>query len=256
MSSLPARIVRARIGCAGLPDERASFYARLNVAEVQDTFYHPLPLRTAHSLRREAPPAFEFTIRAWLLITHDPSHPNYRHLRFTLPEERKGAFGSFRDTEEVWAAWGKTDEVAQALRARAIFFRTPSAFKPTPENIENLRRFFGRLDRRDYLLAWEPRGNWPAETLAMVCAELDLTHVVDPFVARSRYSRRRYFRLNGMGEEKRRYTDEELDKLAALLRKHPSAYCLFANHHRFEDAPRLASRLEATPPAPGGPAPG
>jgi uncharacterized protein YecE (DUF72 family) len=222
----------------------------VNVAEVQDTFYHPLPLRTAHSLRREAPSAFEFTIRAWLLITHDPGHPNYRHLRFTLPEERKPAFGSFRDTDEVWAAWAKTDEVAQALRSRAILFRTPGAFKATTENIGNLRRFFGRIDRRDYLLAWEPRGNWPAEVLATVCAELDLTHVVDPFVARSRYGRRRYFRLNGMGEDRRRYGDEELDKLAALLRKHPGAYCIFSNHHRFEDAPRLAGRLAEAPPLP------
>ena len=36
-----------------------------------------------------------------------------------------------------------------------------------------------------------------------------------------------------------------ISKLAALLRKNPGAYCMFANHHMFEDSGRLLERLAA-----------
>ncbi len=240
MGGYPGRL---RVGCAGFPRPRPECYEALNAVEIQQTFYHPLPVRTARMLRQEAPPGFEFTLRAWQLITHDPASPSYRRLRFPIPEDRRDAFGFFKDTEEVWAAWQKTDEVAQALRAKVVLFQTPARFEPTPANLENVRRFFLRVDRRDYLLAWEPRGHWPAETLRPLCEQLDLVHVVDPFVSRTLYGRRRYYRLTGMGEYRHRYTDRELDRLAALLRRHPDAWCMFATHHMFEDAGRLLGRL-------------
>ncbi|MDQ7794636.1 MAG: DUF72 domain-containing protein [bacterium] len=237
---------RPRVGSAGFPRPRQECYDLLAMVEVQQTFYHPLPLRTARALRQEAPLAFDFMLRAWLLITHEPTHPSYRRLRFPIPDDRKEYFGAFQDTDEVWAAWQKTDEVAQALRARVIFFQTPPRFEPTPANVARVRSFFGQLERRDYLLAWDPRGNWPAETLKPLCDELDLIHAVDPFVSRSLHGRRKYYRLTGMGDYRYQYTEPELDKLAALLRKNPGAYCLFANHYMFEDAKRLLERLTAT----------
>jgi uncharacterized protein YecE (DUF72 family) len=49
--------------------------------EVEHTFYEPLRGATMRCWRAEAPSEFEFTSKAWLLITHGASSPTYRRLR-------------------------------------------------------------------------------------------------------------------------------------------------------------------------------
>jgi len=55
------------------------------VVEVQQTFYQIPRIATGKRWREEAPPDFEFTMKAWQLITHEPSSPTYRRLRTVIP---------------------------------------------------------------------------------------------------------------------------------------------------------------------------
>ncbi len=63
----------------------------------------------------------------------------------------KNHYGSFRPTEEVFAAWDVVDMIAQALGTRMVLFQTPSRLSPSQDNKRNLRAFFKKIDRRDCL---------------------------------------------------------------------------------------------------------
>lgn len=102
------------------------------------------------------------------------------------------------------------------------------------------------------LIAWEPRGDWPRATIADLCDELDLVHVVDPFVARPVRRGVFYYRLHGIGSYRHTYTEAELDQLAAWLRESSEeGYCLFNNVTMRQDARRLLARLSRAPPSCG-----
>ena len=68
----------------------------LKAVEVQHTFYQPPRVETLAKWRAEAPRGFEFTIKAWQLITHQPSSPTYRRLKRALTEEEREGAGAFR----------------------------------------------------------------------------------------------------------------------------------------------------------------
>ena len=102
-----------KVGCCGFPVKRDIYYRSFPVAEVQQTFYQLPLITTGRRWREEAPPNFEFTMKAWQLITHEPSSPTYRRLRMTIPEEKKRDYGFFKGTEEVDEAWSKTAEFAE-----------------------------------------------------------------------------------------------------------------------------------------------
>jgi uncharacterized protein YecE (DUF72 family) len=57
------------------------------VVEVQQTFYEPPADTTIRRWRARAPAAFEFTLKAWQLITHEPSSPTFRRLKRPLTVE-------------------------------------------------------------------------------------------------------------------------------------------------------------------------
>lgn len=86
---------------------------------------HVLPApkpETALGWRAKAPPDFEFTLKAWQLITHEASSPTYRRLTEKLSPAQLRRCGSFKPTDEVFRAWERTDEIARALRSRIIAF--------------------------------------------------------------------------------------------------------------------------------------
>lgn len=87
-----------KIGCCGFPVGRRQYMARLPVAEVQQTFYQPPQLATVRRWRAEAPPSFEFTLKAWQLITHEAVSPAYRRLKRPLTPEERVQAGFFKDT--------------------------------------------------------------------------------------------------------------------------------------------------------------
>ncbi len=228
-----------KIGTCGFPLKRTQYFERFPVVEIQQSFYQPPPVATAMRWREEAPSGFEFSLKAWQLITHEPSSLTYRRLKKPIAAAQTGHYGSFRATEEVLQAWAITEEIAHALRARIILFQTPVSFCPAEASRANLRTFFCRIKRRDYLLVWEPRGDWPEQEIEDLCRELDLIHGVDPFRDRQLAGSIRYFRLHGKGGFRYRYTDQELAWLKDQIDPTTITYLMFNNLSMAEDAHRL-----------------
>ena len=211
--------------------------------ELQSTFYDPPSVVLAEKWRALAPEPFQFSMKAWQLITHTPASPTYRKLKSGVSATEHELYGSFRPTEQVWLAWERTALIARALRARVVVFQCPKSFEPTRENVYNLRRFFAEIGPQEFALAWEPRGEWPGALIAELCGERNLVHCVDPFQAQSVSGAIAYWRLHGLGGYRYRYSDAELEHLQNLLREtRKPAYVMFNNVWMKDDAARLVRR--------------
>lgn len=232
------------VGCCGFPKARGEYFAHLHLVEVQQTFYQPPLPATVQRWRAEAPPGFVYCLKAWQLITHPATSPTYRRLREPLPPEAHGRVGFFRPTPEVEEAWARTQEMARILEAPVIVFQCPASFTPAPEHVDNLRRFFERVDRGPFRFAWEPRGAWPEDLVRSLCQDLDLIHCVDPFGGLPVTSGEAYFRLHGIGGYHYRYTPEDLRRLLAWCQGYERAYVLFNHAAMWDDALAFASLLE------------
>ena len=228
-----------KIGLCGFTISAAEYYRTFPVLEVQQTFYDPPPLRTISKWRAEAPASFEFTLKAWQIITHTRTSRTYRRMRTPFTEKERDQFGAFRLNETTKRAWDTTLTCARALRATAILLQCPASFKPTEGNIANMQTFVRGVDRPPKVrLLWEPRGEWPEDVVKSLCSELSLVHVVDPFVNKPT-SAEIYWRLHGQGNAYASYTDEELAQLREWAAADPEAYLMFNNIPRVGDAARF-----------------
>lgn len=233
-----------KIGCCGFPVKREKYSARFQLVEVQKTFYQPPRLSTVQKWRRQRASDFEFTLKAWQLITHEAKSPTYRRLRRDLSEEEKSQAGSFKQTPLIQEAWETTREMARALDARIILFQCPGSFTPIEEHLANLRRFFEDTERGELLFAWEPRGDWPRELVADLCDELDLVAAGDPLTTPPVSGHLAYFRLHGRGGYRYTYTEDDFAELAELLPGYEEAYVLFNNFTMWDDARRFVEFIE------------
>jgi uncharacterized protein YecE (DUF72 family) len=193
--------------------------------------------------RASAPPGFEFTIKAWQLVTHESSSPTYRRLRRPLPEEHLGEVGSFRTTEPVLEAWERTLACARLLRATAVLLQCPRSFRPTDDNVARLRAFVATVTRPDGRLLWEPRGEWPPDLVAELCADLGLVHVVDPMQTETVTPDDTYYRLHGTTGSRHVHTAAELRDVRDRVAGRPRPYVLFNNLPRVGDAERFLDLL-------------
>lgn len=232
-----------RVGCCGFPRRHAEVFSTLSLLEVQKTFYKPPRVATARRWSEEAPEGFVFTLKAWQLITHEPTSPTYRRAGIEVPGDAAGHYGAFRATEEVFEAWERTREIADALDAAVVVFQCPASFRPTAEHRRRLRAFFGEVERDGRLFAWEPRGAWEDEDVRALCEELDLVHAVDPFARHPVTGSPAYLRLHGIGGYRYRYTGEDLDALESICAQHDEAWVLFNNDSMWEDALRFRERV-------------
>jgi len=223
-----------KIGCCGFPKARNLYYKSFKLVEIQQTFYQPPQLKTIGRWRMEAGHDFEFTLKAWQLITHESKSPTYRRLTLSWPEKKLDLCGFFKPTNEVQWAWMQTREVATALKARIIVFQTPPSFQPSSTNKENLRRFFKEVNRGDFFLVWEPRGLWSGGEVQELCRELNLTHGVDPFKTDPSFGKIRYFRIHGITGYRYRFSQKDLEALKEKCRE--GCYCLFNNLRMWTDA--------------------
>jgi len=228
-----------RVGCCGFAGAKAGYYNTFRLIEIQQTFYDPPQLKTAAKWRAEAPPEFEFAVKAWQLITPPATSPTYRRLRNPLPESELPLVGNLQPTDPVLRAWETTAAIARALRARVVLFQCPASFTPTAQNLANMRKFFRKIKREDLLFAWEPRGKWADATLRDLCDSLGLIHCVDPFARLPITQDINYFRLHGIGGYRYRFTDDDLKRLRALCGKARTDYVLFNNLAMFADALRF-----------------
>ena len=230
-----------RLGLCGWTINAAGYFASFDTLEVQQTFYEPPARETLARWRDQAPAGFVFTIKAWQLITHRSTSNTYRRLKSDVNREEAGAF---RVNPTTMHGWKVTRDCARLLRAKAILFQCPASFRPTEENVANMRAFFANVDRLegvDYL--WEPRGPWPDELIAEVCAELSLVHVADPFVRDVVTPGLTYWRLHGIKSHYHSYSDDELRSLAARVPADGTTYVMFNNVPRVGDARRFAALL-------------
>jgi len=233
-----------KTGCCGFAVGRRKYFETFPVVEIQQTFYQPPKPETAKRWREEAPSGFEFTLKAWQLITHEARSPTYRRLKTPLSEKEKRQVGAFRWTDVVRRAWDATFEIARSLDAEKVLFQCPASFKPTPENKDRMRQFFSTISRRGKVCIWEPRGEWQQEEVAGLCRELRLVHCVDPFQAETVTRGLRYYRLHGIGGYRHEYTHEELGELCQRRARAGASYFLFNNVSMFRDAVRFQALLK------------
>jgi uncharacterized protein YecE (DUF72 family) len=230
-----------KLGMCGFTIGAKAYYKQFSVVEVQQTFYDPPPLENLERWRREAPDDFEFTMKAWQVITHLGTSRTYRRLRSPFDETARAEAGGFRLTDTVIRAWEKTVQCAEILRATAILFQCPASFRATDENVGAMRQFFATIQRpAGVRLLWEPRGPWPDDLVLSVCRELRLIHAVDPFIRPSLTPEHLYWRLHGNRSHYARYTDDELRQIQAWLPTDPAidAYVMFNNVPRIKDVRR------------------
>ncbi len=239
--NLQARSGALWVGCCGWAAGRARYFEQFRTVELQSTFYQPPAVNLAEKWKHAAPGGFRFCLKAWQLITHEASSPTYRKLKTPLPPASRPAAGGFQPTEEVWRAWEVTQAIAAALSADVIVFQCPASFRPIERNIRNLEAFFHKVGACRHLLAWEPRGDWPADVVRDLCNRLGLIHCVDPFVSDTLTGGVRYFRLHGRGGYRYRYSDAELAELRAkvLTETGSDTYVMFNNVWMKDDAARF-----------------
>jgi uncharacterized protein YecE (DUF72 family) len=233
-----------KVGCCGFSTARTKYFHTFSVIEIQQTFYQPPRLDTVKRWRDEAPADFEFTMKAWQLITHEASSPTYRRLKMRLSERQKQQVGAFRSTDTVLRAWETTLGIARLLHADKVVFQCPASFAPTSDNKDRMREFFSRIDRNTVTCIWEPRGKWSDEEISMLCRELDLIHCVDPFKTQCVTDGLRYYRLHGISGYRHKYTDPELNDLAQYVSEETPNYFMFNNVSMWHDAIRLKELLK------------
>ena len=234
-----------KLGMCGFTIGAAAYMKQFEVVEVQQTFYDPPPLKTLERWRSNAPEAFEFTMKAWQVITHFGTSRTYRRLRRPFDERAKAEAGGFRVNDTVLGAWQTTVEAARVLRATGILFQCPASFRQSPENIAAMRQFFATVGREDgvrYL--WEPRGPWTDEVVLDLCRDLDLIHAVDPFIRPSLTPELTYWRLHGNKSHYASYTDEELEQIVRWIPARGECYVMFNNIPRVADVKRFRVLLE------------
>ena len=242
-------MTRLVVGCCGFPRKKAEYFRHFHAVELQSTFYRLPRENTAARWRKEAPEGFVFTMKAWQAITHPPSSPTYRKARWSPRPEERHAYGFFRPTPQVFAAWEVTRRIAALLRAEAVVFQAPPSFRPTEEHLANVRAFFRHIPRGDFLLVWEPRGTWPPDLVAELCRELGLVHGVHPMEAPPVTRQVAYFRLHGRvlapGRYAYRYRHTEADfrRIRDLVQGFPRGYVFFNNVFMWEDALRFLDFL-------------
>ena len=243
-----------KLGMCGFTIGAAAYFRQFRVVEVQQTFYDPPPIPTLEKWRAQARPGFEFTMKAWQVITHAGTSRTYRRLRRPFSDSERAEAGGFRINSTTIAAWETTLDAARALRATAILFQCPPSFRASDENVDAMRRFFLQIERPTGVrLLWEPRGQWPDELVLGVCREIGLVHTVDPFSRPSLTPELLYWRLHGNKSHYANYTDEELYQIHNWLPSDADteAYVLFNNVPRIKDVRRFRELgLDVSAPAP------
>ncbi len=227
------------VGCSGYQKSHHVYYEYFNNVEIQQTFYNPPQVKTALKWRSQAPENFEFAVKAWQIITHEPTSPTYKRLIDKIPPGEWKQYGYFKPTLTVHSAWLTTRRVAEALQAEVILFQCPAQFTPTPEHVSNLRAFIRSIDRGPFTLAWEPRGEWPDDLVGKVCNDLGLIHAVDPFLIQPQTTGVGYYRLHGGKDYSHSYTDGELEELYLKCLTFQKIYCFFNNVSMWNDGLRF-----------------
>lgn len=229
-----------RVGLCGFTMAMEDYALHFPVVEIQHTFYEPPADDVMRRWLAVTPPSLEYTMKVWQLVTHSAASPTYRRMKRPIDPTREPGF--FRASPAVEDGWRRSVHSAGVLAATAMLFQSPASFTPDPENVDRLRRFFECIERPPARLLWEPRGPaWVRErTLAVaLCRDLQLVHVVDPFVTAPEPGTPVYWRLHGISGPRHSYSEAELGQLrdmVAAVESEPPAYVMFNNLPRVANA--------------------
>jgi uncharacterized protein YecE (DUF72 family) len=231
---------RVRVGLCGFTMAMEDYARYFRVVEIQHTFYDPPDGSVMRRWLAVTPSSLEYTIKVWQLVTHAITSPTYRRMKRRPDPASEPGF--FRASAAVAEGWQRSVRCAEVLSATAMLFQSPASFTPSPENVEHMRRFFERIERPRARLLWEPRGPaWVRQRPLAValCRDLQLIHVVDPFVTEPAHGMPVYWRLHGISGPRHSYSETELRHLRAMLagvESDASAYVLFNNLPRVANA--------------------
>jgi len=244
-----------RVGCCGwaVKGGKRAYFQKFDSIEIQSTFYRLPRLSTARKWREDAPENFEFCVKAWQVITHDPRH--WRRLD-SSKIRNQDRYGLLKVTKENLGAWKEMKDICLELGARVCLFQTPPSFGFSRENYSRVLEFFSSIgDNRDFHIAWEPRGSWrnyPRE-IREICDSTGIIHASDPFrIEPLDGSEIGYLRLHGIGGREVNYSyeykDEDLEKLLDFIRSLRESgksriYVFFNNMSMARDAERFKSLL-------------
>lgn len=237
-----------KIGCCGFSKSRYRYYSDFSTVELQNTFYELPTLDWCEKLRREAPESFEFTIKAWQVITHPSTSPTWRKMR-SKPRGRLENYGYLKPTPENIEAFNRVLELAKVLRSRLVILQTPESMVYSEESIKWIRDFFREIEcisPRNIVIGWEPRGEWNRQdkVLVEILREYGIVHVTDLFRRKPLHNPHGviYTRLHGIGpgevNYKYKYSIEDFAKLTSVLKEidFREAYVLFNNIYMYQDA--------------------
>lgn len=237
-----------KIGCSGFQEARSKYYEEFSLIEIQQTFFQPPPVGTALKWRSQASPQFEFSVKAWQLITHEPVANGYRNLRERLPARALANCGHFKPSKMVFEAWRKTEAVAEALQAKIIIFQTPKTFRPSPQNFRNFKNFFRRINRRKFTMVWEPGCKWPQDKINELCHEFNLVYTSNPeYSPIISLGPIRYFRLRGKQGYRSRYNDEDFQRYLRFENNDKTSYFILNNASMLFDARNFVTYLQNHP---------
>ena len=232
---------RLQVGCCGFGISKERYYQSFSCVEVQQTFYQPPAIKTLESWRQNAPPHFEFALKAWQLITHTSASPTFRRLSKKMATAALSEAGEFKLTPLVREAMDTTLASAEALSAQAVLFQCPASFKENPQNLENMRAFFSHYKPAAGMrFFWEPRGPWKQSTVELLCNDLHLVQAIDPFSQDKNDDEPIYYRLHGKKSWRYEFTLDDQQWLASTIKANNQtrtpAYVFFNNRTMVEDA--------------------
>ena len=239
-----------RVGLCGFTMPMEDYGLHFPVVEIQHTFYEPPDGDVMRRWLAVTPSSLEYTMKVWQLVTHSITSPTYRRMKHRMDPASEPGF--FRPSTAVEKGWQRSVRCAGILSATAMLFQSPASFTPTPENVETMRRFFERIERPGARLLWEPRG--PAwvrqrDLAVALCRDLQLVHVVDPFVTAPEPANPVYYRMHGISGPRHSYSGAELRQLRAILARTENdapAYVMFNNLPRVANAKAFQRLMNAT----------
>ncbi len=233
-----------KIGCADFPIPPSKYFQEWRLVEIQQTLNLFPGEGTVQRWLAESPAGFEFVVVASPLITHDPGSPNLRYQ--DLPRVKgHNAYGSFRLTEITMKALERSYGLASDLGAQLVLFQTPPEFTSSRAHLDQMRKFFEEVDRKDFTFVWEALGNWAPKTILKVSESLDLIPCVNPMgFDPLPEGLTAYLHMSGPAGHRSRYEEESLAELVKICSRFEEVYCVFTNVDMHNDSLRLRKLVE------------
>jgi uncharacterized protein YecE (DUF72 family) len=247
-----------RVGTCGLPRRIEVLSGKLDVVEIQETFYKPR--KGKYYKWKERAPNLEFTVKVWFLITHGWNRFLVRKakLKESQINVNRDKIGGMKPLEENYRLLEEVISVAREVDAKILVFQTPGSFKPL--DVDGIAEFLKSVADKGFIPVWEVRGSTVEykKELRLIAEKTDSLILATDMLRRLppvKYGGNLvYTRLHGLGERevnyKYRYTREDLERLFKVLvdymksENKVAAYVMFNNVYMFDDAVSFKTLLE------------